>query len=294
MNILLTGHKGFLGQNLRPLLDNWAVSLNHEDLRFGPVANKYNIIIHLAARVGGIEYNSKHPASLFYDNVLMNTRLIHYAAKCKTKKLIFISSVCAYPQSVPIPPSGTREHTLWNGRPEASNGTYGLAKRMALAQLEACYQQYGLDYSYLILANMYGPHDHFEDDRSHVIAAMIKRFTAAKDEVTLWGTGTPSRDFLYVKDAARAIVKAIDIESREPINIGSGQETSIAYLANLIAKLVGYKGRIGWDISKPDGQFRRVWCIYRAQDILDWSPQVSLKEGLGETIEWYGRNRLDT
>lgn len=297
MRILVTGAYGFLGQHLCTKLQAnhlvYQVSSKAYDLRsqahidalFNHVGTP-DLIYHLAAHVGGIAYNLAHPASIFYDNVLMNTLLIDKAAKAGVKKFVFVSSACAYPAHPTIP---TLEDELWNGYPEESNGTYGISKRIVLPQLQAYKKQYGMSYAYPILANLYGPGDDFSPEKSHVVAALIRKFCArpTPETVEIWGDGSPTRDLLYVEDAAEALTRFIDRDYEGPVNIASGVEVSIEELVALIAHLVNYQGTLLWDYTKPMGQTRRRYDIDRANWALRWKPQTGIVEGMRATMEWY-------
>jgi GDP-L-fucose synthase len=296
MNIIITGSSGFLGQHLVNLfhqnkVDFYSVPHRAYDLRHQSHidalfnhAGKPDIIYHLAAHVGGIEYNLAHPAELFYDNIMMNTQLIQKAAMVGVKKFIFVSSVCAYPQ---FPVTPTEECQLWKGQIEPSNETYGISKLIALSQLQACKKQYGMDFEYPILANMYGPGDDFSDDKSHVVAALIKKFTSGIDKVDIWGDGRQSRDLLYVKDGASALFKFLTSSIGQPINIASGNGTTIRELVELLVELTDYKGEVTYNKQKPTGQLERCYSIRLAKMLLGWQPSASLRDGLKETIEWY-------
>jgi GDP-L-fucose synthase len=223
----------------------------------------------------------------------MGIHLIHEAWRAGIRKLVIVGTVCSYPKFTPVP---FREEDLWGGYPEETNAPYGLAKKMLLVQAQAYREEYGFDSAFVIPTNLYGPGDNFDHDTSHVIPAMIRRCIEAQeagdDEVVLWGTGNPTREFLYVDDAARGIVLALErLEGPEPVNLGSASEIRIADLADLIARVTGYEGRFVWDPSKPDGQPRRSVDGSRARALLGWSPQVTMEEGLGETVRWYREHR---
>lgn len=295
-NTILTGSNGFLGQHLQAKfkqigVDYYPVPSKAYDLRrqahidalfkhAGPV----NTLYHLAAHVGGIEYNINHPATLYYDNVMMNTQLIHTAALRGVKKFVFVSSVCIYGNTKT---ETIREHMIWWDKPEESNLTYGLSKRIALEQLRAYKVQYGMDFGYPILCNLYGPGDDFSNDKSHVIPALIKRFTVHPETVTIWGTGKPTRDFLYVKDAADLLTKYLTIDCDKPVNISSGLSIRISNLVRLISEITQYQGTIVYDHTKPDGQMNRIYDAKPAKQLLGWQAQTKLKDGLRETIEWW-------
>jgi len=248
-----------------------------------------DIIIHLAARVGGIGANRAHPAEFFYDNMVMGVHLFHEAWRAGIEKFVSIGTICAYPKFTPVP---FREENLWDGYPEETNAPYGLAKKMLLVQGQAYRQQYGFNNIYLLPVNLYGPGDNSDPASSHVIPALIKKCLEAKArgaaEIVAWGTGTPTREFLYVKDAAEGILLATErYNGSAPVNLGSGMEISIKDLVELIARLSGFKGKITWDSSKPDGQPRRMLEVSRAKKLFGFSAQTDFEEGLRETIEWY-------
>jgi len=248
-----------------------------------------DVVIHLAAEVGGIGANQVQPGRFFYANLMMGLNLIEEARRRGIQKFVQVSTVCAYPKFCDVP---FQEGRLWDGFPEETNAPYGVAKRALGVMLDAYHRQYGLKSAYLIPANLYGPGDNFDRHTSHVIAAMIRKFTEAVDEghgrVTCWGTGSASREFLYVDDAAEAIVRAAErIEEPTPINIGTGREITIADLAALLAPLCGFHGRIEWDPSRPDGQPRRGLDASRAMELLGWRAKTGLEEGLERTIHWW-------
>ncbi len=248
-----------------------------------------DLVLHLAANVGGIGYNRNNPGPIFYDNAIMGINLIEAARLAKVKKFVQIGTVCAYPKFTPVP---FLEDNLWNGYPEETNAPYGLAKRMLLVQLQAYREQYGFNGIFLLPVNLYGPNDNFDTAQSHVIPALIKKFVEAvkqkKSEVVVWGTGKASREFLYVEDAARGIVLAATKYSKSlPVNLGSGFEIKIKDLVNIIAQLSGFKGRIVWDKTKPDGQPRRKLDVSRAKKEFGFISHVDFKTGLKKTIDWY-------
>ena len=250
-------------------------------------------VIHAAAVVGGIGANRIHPGGFFFSNAVMGIHLIHEAWRAGIRKLVIVGTVCSYPKFTPVP---FREEDLWGGYPEETNAPYGLAKKMLLVQAQAYREEYGFDSAFVIPTNLYGPGDNFDYDTSHVIPAMIRRCIEAQeagdDDVVLWGTGNPTREFLYVDDAARGIVLALErLEGPEPVNLGSASEIRIGDLADLIARVTGYGGRFVWDPSKPDGQPRRSVDGSRARALLGWSPQVTMEEGLGATVRWYREHR---
>jgi GDP-L-fucose synthase len=248
-----------------------------------------DIVIHLAGNVGGIGKNKRYPADLFYDNLLMGVHLMEASRKNKIKKLVIMGTICAYPKFTPVP---FKETSLWLGYPEETNAPYGLAKKMLLVGADAYRQQYGLNSIYLLQVNLYGPGDNFDLESSHVIPALIRKIAYAKRKkkasVTLWGDGSPTREFLYVEDAARGIVLAAkQYDKPEPINLGSGKEISIRELADLISKLIGFKGKIRWDTSKPNGQPRRLLDTSRAKKEFGFVAETEFVEGLKKTIAWY-------
>lgn len=305
-SILVTGGSGFLGSHLvENLIKKRHVCRKNiflprskkYDIRYykncEKIVKNQDIVIHLAAKVGGIEYNRTHPGSLFYDNTKMGLNLMEAARIEGVEKFIGISSVCAYPKIVSIP---TKEEHLWDGYPEESNSAYGMAKKMLIVQTQAYKQEYDFNAISLLLANLYGPGDNFDTEKSHVIPALIKRMIHAKkeriSEITLWGTGTPTRDFLYVKDAAEGIIQATELYSKEnPVNLASGKETSIKELAEILKKVTEYDGKITWDTNKPDGQPRRLFDISKAKYEFNFNPSTRLHEGLSATVKWYKENR---
>ena len=253
-----------------------------------------DIIIHLAALVGGIGANQERPAEFFYDNLMMGVQLLHESWKRGVEKFIVVGTVCAYPKLTPIP---FKEENLWDGYPEETNAPYGLAKKMLLVQAQAYRQQYGFNAIHLMPVNLYGPRDNFDPKTSHVIAALIRRFLEAKKngskEVVVWGDGSPTREFLYVEDAAEGIVLASErYNGRDPVNLGSGIEFSIKDLAEMVAGLVGFEGKIVWDTSKPNGQPRRALDVSRADRFFGFKAQTDFETGLRRTIEWYSKQDL--
>ena len=248
-----------------------------------------DVVIHLAARVGGIGFNQKHPGELFHDNITMGANVMEAARVESVGKFVQVGTVCAYPKFTPIP---FREQDLWNGYPEETNASYGIAKKALLVMAQAYRQQYGMDIIYLLPVNLYGPRDNFDLESSHVIPALIRKFTEAvsnhSGEVALWGTGKVSREFLYVEDAAEGILLATEKYNKpEPVNLGSGSEITIKALAELVAEVVGFEGKIRWDPSKPDGQPRRCLDTSRAEAEFSFKARTSLKVGLKTTIDWY-------
>jgi len=251
-----------------------------------------DIVIHLAADVGGIGYNRENPGSLFYNNLMMGAQLMETARLSGVDKFVAVGTICAYPKFTPVP---FQEENLWDGYPEETNAPYGLAKKMLLVQSQAYRKQYDFNSIFLLPVNLYGPRDNFDPESSHVIPALIKKVYDAKknnlDTVEVWGTGKASREFLYVEDAAEAIVLATEIyDGDEPSNIGAGFEITIKELIELIVKLMDYKGEIVWDDTKPDGQPRRCLDVSRAKEYFDFEAKVKFEEGLKKTIEWYKNN----
>jgi GDP-L-fucose synthase len=303
--ILVTGGAGFVGAFLVEQLKEKGV--NEEDIRIPRskdvdlrrwencvnAVKDMDMVIHLAARVGGIGFNRTYPATLFYDNAIMGIQLMEAARQEGVAKFVAVGTVCAYPKYTPVP---FKEDDLWNGYPEETNAPYGLAKKMLLVQSQAYRQQYGFNSIFLLPVNLYGPGDNFDLESSHVIPALIRKFTEAvqnnKTEVVVWGTGKASREFLYVEDAARAISLAMEKYNKpEPVNIGAGFEIKIKDLVELIAELTGFKGEIVWDTSKPDGQPRRCLDVSRAKEEFGFEAKVDFREGLKKTIEWYKNER---
>jgi GDP-L-fucose synthase len=254
---------------------------------------KPNLIIHLAARVGGIGANMAHPAEFFYENLLMGVQIMHEAWRAGVEKFVALGTICAYPKHTPVP---FKEENLWYGYPEETNAPYGLAKKMLLVQSQAYRQQYGYNSIYLLPVNLYGPGDNFAVESSHVIPALIRKCVEARDrgagEIILWGTGRATREFLYVEDAAEGILLAAErYNESEPVNLGAGMEISIADLASLIVKLTGFQGRIVWDNTKPDGQPRRCLDTERAKAKFGFVARTPFSEGLKKTVEWYEKNQ---
>lgn len=303
--IMVTGGAGFLGSHVVERLRdagcrNVLVPRSRQyDLRNPQTAmelikeTRPDLIIHLAAAVGGIEANRKNPGSFFYDNLTMGVHLMEAARIYDVKKFVACGTICSYPKFAPVP---FREEDLWNGYPEETNAPYGLAKKMLLVQSQAYRQQYGFNSIFLLPVNLYGPRDNFDLETSHVIPALIRKCLEAKeqnkDHITVWGTGKATREFLYVEDAAEAILLAAEhYDGDQPVNIGTGEEISIQSLAELIAELTGYTGEIRWDPQKPDGQPRRCLDVRKAKEYFGFEAKVSLKEGLRKTIEWYVSQR---
>jgi GDP-L-fucose synthase len=293
--VVVTGGSGFLGRAVVRMLEGLeadvAVTLSSEhDLR-DPSATREAVdgaqaVIHLAARVGGIGFNLRNPAPLAYDNLMMGSNVFEQSRLAGVERLVAACSVCGYPKFTPVPFS---EDTLWDGYPEESNAPYGLAKKMMLVLSDAYRRQYGFDSCAPIVANLYGPNDNFDLESSHVIPAMIRKFVEAvergDDTVTLWGTGSPSREFLYVDDAARGLLLAAErLDVSDPVNLGVGRETRIRDLAELIRRLTGFEGTIEWDTSRPDGQPTRYLDVSRARELIGFEARVGLEDGLRHTI----------
>jgi len=298
--VTVTGGRGFLGRNVVRLLESAeakVTTFSSSELnltRQADVARMFEeqqpeIVIHLAARVGGIGANRDNPGSFFYDNAIMGIELMEQARHHEVSKFVQVGTVCAYPKFAPIPFS---EDDLWNGYPEETNAPYGLAKKMLLVQAQAYRAQYGFNGIYLLPVNLYGPGDNIDLHNSHVIPALVRKCIEARDAkaktVEVWGTGAPTREFLYVEDAARAIVLATERYNKsDPVNIGSSEEISIKQLAELIAELTGFEGKIDWDRSKPDGQPRRKLNVERAWREFGFRSSTAFRTGLAETIKWY-------
>lgn len=251
------------------------------------------LIIHLAANVGGIGANREHPAEFFYDNLMMGVQLMHQAWERGIGKFVAIGTVCAYPKFTPVP---FKEEDLWNGYPEETNAPYGLAKKMMLVQAQAYRQQYGFNAIFLLPVNLYGPRDNFNPESSHVIPALIRKAIEAQEcgdkELIVWGDGSPTREFLYVEDAADGIVSAAEkYDGPEPVNLGSGYEISIKNLAEMIARLTGFEGDLTWDTSKPNGQPRRGLDVSRAKEFFGWQAKVPFEDGMRRTVDWFRANR---
>jgi len=251
------------------------------------------VIIHLAANVGGIGANREHPAEFFYDNMIMGVELMHQAYKHGVGKFVATGTVCAYPKFTPVP---FKEDFIWDGYPEETNAPYGLAKKMMLVQAQTYRQQYGFNAIYLLPVNLYGPRDNFNLQTSHVIPALIRKAVEAGErgdkEMPAWGDGSPTREFLYVEDAADGIITAAENYNGDlPVNLGSGYEISIKDLTEMVAKLTDFQGKIVWQTDKPNGQPRRGLDVSRAKELFGWSAQVSFEEGMKRTIEWFKENK---
>ena len=306
--VCVTGGDGFLGSYvLEKLAERGATQV------FVPKIEEYNIvdpeavkrlladanpdlILHLAANVGGIGANQARPAEFFYDNLMMGVQLMHEAWKAGVSKFVAIGTVCAYPKFTPVP---FREETLWDGYPEETNAPYGLAKKMLLVQSQSYRQQYNFNSIFLIPVNLFGPGDNFNLETSHVIPALIRKCFEAQergdDEIVVWGDGSPTREFLYAADAAEGILLAAErYESSDPVNLGSGEEISIKDLVTKIVEFTGFEGRLVWDTSRPNGQPRRGLDTSRAKERFGFQAQVKLEEGLKRTVEWYRKARKQT
>lgn len=304
--VVVTGGTGFLGRVVcRKLAERGCQNLGV------PTHQKYDlstengvqrmyadfqpeIVIHLAAEVGGIGANREHPGRFFYKNMAMGLHLIEHARTNRVQKFVQAGTVCAYPKFTPVP---FREEDIWNGYPEETNAPYGIAKKALFVMLDAYRREYGLDSAVVVPVNLYGPGDNFDPKSSHVIPALIRKCVEARNShetaMTCWGTGSASREFLYVDDAAEGILRATEVmNDPTPINLGTGREISIRHLVELIAKHTGFRGEIRWDASKPDGQPRRCLDTSRARDLLNWSAQTDFEEGLRQTIHWYEQSCL--
>ena len=303
--IVVTGGKGFLGKHLlKELQDKGYQHVAIADLPEYNLVNssavqrmyadtRPDIVIHLAAKVGGIGFNQENPASLFYDNIMMGVQLIHEGYLKKIDKFIALGTICAYPKFTPVP---FLEDDIWNGYPEETNAPYGLAKKMMLVQSQAYRQQYGFNSIFILPVNLYGPGDNFDPRSSHVIPALIKKCVDAdisgEQEIIVWGTGKATREFFYVEDAAEAIILAMERYNKSnPVNIGAGFEISIHDLVYLIVELTGFKGKVSWDNTKPDGQPRRMLDTTRAYNEFGFKAKTDFRAGLTKTIAWYRKNR---
>ncbi len=304
--VVVTGGTGFLGRAISSELRRTgarvhALGSRDYDLRDRAATREMlevlrpDAVVHLAAVVGGIGANQGEPGRFFYENAVMGIELIEACRLAGVPKTLVCGTVCAYPKFTPVP---FREDDLWNGYPEETNAPYGLAKKMLLAQVQAYRQQYGMNAIYLLPVNLYGPGDNFDLASSHVIPGMIRRFLTAierqEDVVTLWGDGSPTREFLYVDDAARGLRLALErYDGSEPVNVGSGSEISISDLAQTIKQATGYQGTISWDVSKPNGQPRRRLSTDRARDAFAFTATTRLEDGIAATVEWFRAHSTD-
>lgn len=301
--VLVTGGGGFLGRHLLADLRDHGCEqliaprrrefdLTHErDVARLLTAARPHVVIHLAAVVGGIGANRRHPGSFLYQNLIMGVHLIEGARKVEVEKFVQVGTICSYPKFTPVP---FKEADLWNGYPEETNAPYGLAKKLLLVQLQAYRQEYGFNGVNVLPVNLYGPGDNFDLETSHVIPALIRKCVEARqagcESIDVWGTGRPTREFLYVQDAARGIRLAAErLETSDPVNLGSGQECSIGELCRLIAQKTGFEGEIRFDPRMPDGQPRRCLDVSRARELLGFQAQVSLSDGLDRTTQWFLR-----
>ncbi len=305
--ILVTGGAGFLGSHLienlavkRGVSESQIITTRSKDIDLRKWDNcikavqDVDIVVHLAARVGGIGFNQKNPATLFYDNIIMGVQMMEAARLAGVQKFVQVGTVCSYPKFTPVP---FKEDDLWNGYPEETNAPYGVAKKSLLVMAQAYRKQYGMNVIYLVPVNMYGPKDNFDLESSHVIPGLINKFVAAVQksvpEVVVWGTGAASREFLFVEDAAEAISLAMEkYDKPDPVNIGVGREITIKKLVGLIAELTGFKGRVVWDSSRPDGQPRRMLDTSRAKKEFGFEAKTELEKGLRRTIDWYIANQI--
>jgi GDP-L-fucose synthase len=296
--VTVTGGAGFFGKALVGRLESLGATVRivrsaEHDLRDADACREAlsgaDTVFHLAANVGGIGFNRRNPAPLAYDNLIMGANVFEQSRLEEVRKLVCASSVCAYPKHTPVPFS---EDNIWNGYPEESNAPYGLAKKMLLVLSDAYRRQYGFDSCAPVMANLYGPNDNFDLEDSHVIAALVRKFAEAvergEDEVVVWGTGTPTREFLHIDDAARALLLAGErLDTSEVVNIGTGLPTAISELAEMVKSISGFEGRIRWDDTMPDGQPERYLDVSRARELTGFEASVPLEQGLLETFEWY-------
>ena len=299
--ILVTGGAGFLGRHVVAELEQrgakhvFVPRSREYDLVDGAAVRRLlervapDVVIHLAAVVGGIGANRRHPGRFFYENLMMGAQLVEESRRLGVGKLVAVGTVCSYPKFAPVP---FREEDLWNGYPEETNAPYGLAKKMLLVQLQAYRQEYGFPGIFLLPVNLYGPGDNFDPGSSHVIPALVRKFVEAREtgarQVEAWGTGSASREFLYVEDAARGIVLASErYDGEAPVNLGTGREITIRALAEKIRELVGFAGEIRWDVGQPDGQPRRCLDTSRAEAAFGFRAATDFEEGLQRTIDWY-------
>jgi GDP-L-fucose synthase len=301
--VTVTGGTGFLGRHLAAELEGhgakvFALGRAGYDLRRRAEIDRMladtrpDAVVHLAAVVGGIGANREQPGRFFYENALMGIELLEACRVAGVPKVVVAGTVCAYPKHTPVP---FQEAALWDGYPEETNAPYGLAKKLLLVQAQAYRDQYGMNAVYLLPVNLYGPHDNFDLHSSHVIPAMVRKFAEARDRgeprVVLWGDGSPTREFLHVRDAARAFRLALErYDGPEPVNLGSGEEIAIRDLAALVAGATGYRGEVVWDTSKPNGQPRRRLATDRARALLGFEAAVALREGIADLVAWYDRS----
>lgn len=298
--VIVTGGAGFFGKHVVKLLkekgaevgvprsEDFDLTKMWECERLFDLA-KPNVVIHMAAKCGGIGANRERPGEFFYDNMAMGINVIECCRKYNVEKLTLLSTVCSYPRITPVP---FKEEDLWAGFPEETNAPYGIAKKSCMVMGQAYRQQYGMNIITLIPVNLMGPGDSLDLEKNHVIPALIKKFVTAKDNgdasVEVWGSGKPSREFLYVEDAAKAVVLATErYDGEGPVNLGSGQEITIKELVKTIKELVGYKGKVRWNTDKPDGQPRRCLDTTKAEQLFGFKAETSLKDGLKKTIDWY-------
>jgi GDP-L-fucose synthase len=301
MNILVTGGGGFLGSHLVERLradgeDVFVVRRADYDLtRQGDAERLFaeaepELVFHLAAEVGGIGANRANPGRYWYANLMMGANVLEQSRLYGVSKLVVAGTVCAYPKLTPVP---FREEELWNGYPEETNAPYGVAKKSILVGAQSYREQYGLNAIFLLPANLYGPHDNFHETNAHVIPDLIRKMLEAEGEVTLWGDGSPTREFLYVEDCADGLLRAAELyDGPEPVNLGTSEEISIRELAGTIAELTGFSGEIRWDTSMPNGQPRRSLDASRAEHLFGFRAETTLREGLERTITWYRDSRL--
>lgn len=306
--ILVTGGSGFLGGHvlarlreigcqhiIAPRSAEYDLTCEPDVLRLFQ-KERPEVVLHLAARVGGIGANRKYPGTFLYHNLVMGTHLIEVSRRLGVEKFVMVGTICSYPKFTPVP---FKEADLWNGYPEETNAPYGLAKKMLLAQLQAYQQEFGFNGVNVLLVNLYGPGDNFDLASSHVIPALIRKCVEAKERgdrvLPVWGTGKPTREFIYVEDAAEAIVRAAEVlETPEPVNIGSGVEIPISDLAKLVALKTGFRGELRFDPNMPDGQPRRCLDVTRAKELLGFTSKTTLANGMEKTIAWYLANRQVT
>jgi GDP-L-fucose synthase len=304
--VVVTGGSGFLGSHVIEKLRSKSPAhifiprrKDYDLVELKNVVRIYeeerpDVVIHMAGDVGGIGANRENPGRFFYNNLMMGVQMMEYGRRRGIQKFVAIGTICAYPKHTPIP---FREDDLWNGYPEETNAPYGLAKKMLLVQAQAYRQQYGFNAIYLLPVNLYGPGDNFDPNTSHAIPAIIKKCVDAVEsgasEIVLWGSGAPTREFLHVDDAAEGILLGAErYNEPDPVNIGAGREISVKELADVIAQMTGFKGKIVWDTTKPDGQPRRMLDTSRAEKLFGFRARIPLKDGLRETIDWYKTHGL--